>query len=57
MTAFQLALRILIGLVEQPAVRDALTKAGRAITRQATAALIRAVQNGTRTRKSPQTLQ
>lgn len=46
--------RILLGVVSQPGVRDVFTSIGKHALRQASAALIRHVQSGTKNRKTLQ---
>lgn len=48
MSALGIIARIFFGLVNQPGTRDVLSTVGRYVARQASAALIRHVQNNTR---------
>ena len=48
MTFLQIVGRIMLNLVQQPGVRDVLSQVGRYAVRQATAAIIRRVQNASR---------
>lgn len=48
MTAIGLLFGVIVRLVNQPGVRDVLSQAGKAIVRQATASIIRHVQEKTR---------
>lgn len=47
-SAFSLAIRVLLGVIRQPFVQDIVSEVGRRAIRQASAALIRHIQKGTK---------
>lgn len=57
MSVIALIGRILLGVIEQPGVQDFMTDIARRAVRQSTVAVVKAIQNRTRLRKTQETFQ
>lgn len=55
-TAFNVIARLLAIVIAQPGVRDVMTSVARRAAQQATIAVVRAINRGSKTRKTMQTM-